>query len=277
MHIDNNYIKIEKNLQYILKNFQSNPSLENLSEQAQMSKFHYLRIFKKYTGITPKQFMNIVIFNESQKILKHTSILKASYLLWLESSSKLHNLYTSITWVSPDEWRKNGKWVEILYGFWNTIFWEALIWITNGKVCYLWFVWENKEDVKNDFLKTWSGAIWKYDEAEAQKYLDKIFIYKEKFPLLVKWTNFQIKVWEALLNIPEGNLTTYTEISHLTQNPRWVRAVASAIWSNHIWYLIPCHRVISKMWLLSGYKWGLERKEMLILVENAEKYKRSIT
>lgn len=270
MSFDSHYEKIEKNLQYILKHFKENPSLDDLAHQASLSKFHYLRIFKNYTGITPKQFLNMVVFNESQKYIKEKSILKTSYLLGLESSSKLHNLYSTITWVSPLEWKKNWKWVEILYWFWKTIFWEALIWITNEKICYLWFLWEEKENTKTDFLKTWWQATLIYDDNSAQKYLDRIFLKKEKFPLFVKGTNFQIKVWEALLNIPEGNLTTYTEISHMVENPKWVRAVASAIGSNHIWYLIPCHRVISKMWLLSGYKWWLERKEILILLENTE-------
>lgn len=270
--MNENYSKIEKSLNFMMKNFKLNPSLDDLAKNICLSKFHYLRIFREYTWITPKQFLNFLAFNESQKYLKTKSMLKTSNLVWFGSSSKLHNLYVNITWVTPEEWRKNGKWVEIIYWFWNTIFWEALIWITKKWICYLWFVWENKEELLKDFIKAWWNWILKNDEKLSQEYLDKIFINKEKFNLFVKWTNFQMKVWESLLSIPDGELTTYWEISNILNNPAWVRAVASAIWDNHIWYLIPCHRVISKMWLLSWYKWGIGRKEMLIYYEGSKTF-----
>lgn len=185
-----------------------------------MSKFHFIRVFKEYVGVTPK------------------------------------------------EYREKGKNVRITYGYGETPFGEALIGFTEKGICYLGFLDDNKEKVFGIFQEHWENAELLHDDEKAKEYLENIFIKNKKYNLLVKGTNFQINVWKALLNLPNGIVSTYQDIANYLDKPKAVRAVASAIGKNHIGYLIPCHRVISKSGAMSGYRWGIERKKILIAYES---------
>ena len=163
---------------------------------------------------------------------------------------------------------EKGKDVLITYGFGETPLGEALIALADESVCYLGFIDDNKKQVFEEFKEYWENADLHRDDATAREYLQNIFIQNKKCNLLVKGTNFQIKVWKALLNLPRGALVTYQEIANFIEKPKAVRAVASAIGKNHIGYLIPCHRVIAKSGAMSGYRWGIERKKNLIAYES---------
>ena len=263
-----NYKKIEKVIKYIDENFKEQPSIDTISEYIGMSKFHLIRVFKEYVGVTPIQFLQSVTLNYAKEHLKESkSILDSSLDLGLSSSSRLHDLFVNIIGVTPKEYKESGKNVEITYGYGPTPFGLALIAFTKRGVSYLGFVDNNKEAVFTRFKEIWEKATFIEDDKKAQDFLDNIFIEKKKFDLYVKGTNFQINIWKALLNIPNGTITTYQDIANTINKPKAVRAVASAIGSNHIGYLVPCHRVLAKSGAMSGYRWGIERKKILIAYE----------
>lgn len=263
-----NYKKIEKVIKYIDENFKEQPSIDTISEYIGMSKFHLIRVFKEYVGVTPIQFLQSVTLNYAKEHLKESkSILDSSLDMGLSSPSRLHDLFVNIIGVTPKEYKESGKNVEITYGYGLTPFGQALIAFTKRGVSYLGFVDNNKNAVFERFKEIWEKAILIKNDKKAQDYLDNIFIEKKKFDLYVKGTNFQINIWKALLNIPNGTITTYQDIANSINKPNAVRAVATAIGSNHIGYLVPCHRVLAKSGAMSGYRWGIERKKILIAYE----------
>ena len=272
LNIENqNYSKIEKVIKYIDENFKEQPTIDDIAEYIGMSKFHLIRVFKEYVGVTPIQFLQSITLNYAKEHLKESkSILDSSLDLGLSSSSRLHDLFVNIIGVTPKEYKELGKNVEITYGYGVTPFGEALIGFTKRGVSYLGFLDSNKKNKEllfNRFQEIWEKANLLEDDKKAQEYLNKIFIDKEKFDLYVKGTNFQINIWKALLNIPNGSIATYQDIANSINKPKAVRAVASAIGSNHIGYLIPCHRVLAKSGAMSGYRWGIERKKILVAYE----------
>ena len=263
-----NYKKIVKVIKYIDENFKEQPSIDTISKYIGMSKFHLIRVFKEYVGVTPIQFLQSVTLNYAKEHLKESkSILDSSLDIGLSSPSRLHDLFVNIIGVTPKEYKQSGKNVEITYGYGFTPFGESLIAFTKRGVSYLGFIDNNKDSVFSRFQEIWAKATLIKDDKKAQDYLDNIFIEKKKFDLYVKGTNFQINIWKALLNIPNGSITTYQEIANSINKPKAVRAVASAIGSNHIGYLVPCHRVLAKSGAMSGYRWGIERKKILIAYE----------
>lgn len=264
-----NYKKIEKAIKYIDENFKDQPSIEQIAEHIGMSKYHFIRVFKDYVGVTPIQFLQSITLNYAKEHLKESkSILDSALDIGLSSSSRLHDLFVNIIGVTPKEYKELGQNVEITYGYGSSPFGKTLIAFTKRGICYLGFIDNNEETIFDRFKEIWANATLIKDDEKAKEYLDTIFIKKDrKLNLLVKGTNFQINVWKALLNIPNGAITTYQDIANLVKKPKAVRAVANAIGSNHIGYLIPCHRVLAKSGAISGYRWGIERKKILVAYE----------
>jgi len=267
-----NYQLIEKAIKYIDAHFKEQPSIDVIASSIGMSKYHFIRVFKEYVGVTPKQFLHSVTLNYAKEHIKESkSILDSTLDIGLSSVSRLHELFVNLIGVTPKEWREKGRDVIITYGFGITPFGEALIAYTDKGICYLGFIDQNKEAIFTRFKELWENANLIHDDLKAQTYLENIFINNQKYNLLVKGTNLQINVWKALLNLPNGAVTTYQDVANFIEQPNAVRAVASAIGKNHIGYLIPCHRVIAKSGAMSGYSWGIERKKILIAYESAHK------
>lgn len=267
-----NYKKIEKVIKYIDENFKDQPSIDEIASYIGMSKYHLIRVFKEYVGVTPMQFLQSITLNYAKEHLKESkSILDSALDIGLSSSSRLHDLFVNIIGVTPKEYKELGKNVKITYGIGLTPFGEALIGFTKRGVSYLGFIDGNKQSIFDRFKEIWAKADLIEDNKKAQEFLDNIFIEKKKFDLYVKGTNFQINIWKALLNIPNGTITTYQDIANSINKPKAVRAVASAIGSNHIGYLIPCHRVLAKSGAMSGYRWGIERKKILVAYEDFQR------
>ncbi len=269
---NNNYIQIEKAIKYIDNNFKEQPSIDDIAKNIGMSKFHFIRVFKEYVGVTPKQFLHSVTLNYAKEHIKESkSVLDSSLDMGLSSSSRLHELFVNLIGVTPKEWKEKGKNVQITYGYGQTPFGEALIAFTDKGICYLGFIDNNKDVIFERFQELWENGTLVFDEKKANDYLENIFIKNKKYNLLVKGTNLQVNVWKALLNLPNGVVSTYQDIANFVEKPKAVRAVASAIGKNPIGYLIPCHRVIAKSGAMSGYRWGLERKRILIAYESINK------
>ncbi len=262
------YSKIKDAIEYLDENYQYQPKLDDVASHIGLSKHHFARVFKEYVGITPMQFLQATTFSHAKESLKNSkSNLDTSLNLGLSSSSRLHELFINFVGVTPNEYKKMGNNLEITYGFGYSPYGKTMIASTPKGICALEFYESSHEDVFERLTSNWKNAKFAQDNTLAQEELNKIFIHKEKIDLYVKGTNFQINVWKALLNIKEGEVFTYSDIAELLGKPKSVRAVATAIASNHIGYLIPCHRVISKTAAMGGYRWGIPRKKILLACE----------
>lgn len=266
-----NYEKIEQAINFLDDNFKNNPSISSVAEHLEMSVPHFTRVFKEYVGVTPKQFLHSITLNYAKEhLLDSKSILDSSLEIGLSSTSRMHELFVNMIGVTPGEWKKLGEDVTITYAFGFTPFGKALIATTQKGICFLEFIDNNEEEILQRLTNMWKNAVFIEKVTFMQHYLDRIFLEKKALDIYVKGTNFQINVWKALLNLPNGIVASYQDIADYLEKPKAVRAVASAIGSNSIGYLIPCHRVIAKSGAMSGYKWGLKRKRILIAYEALE-------
>ena len=172
--------------------------------------------------------------------------------------------------ISKDEYKKRKENIEITYGFGLSPFGKTMIATSSKGVCSLEFYDNSFEDIFSRLKNSWQNDKFIQDDNKAQELLDKIFIKKEKVNLFVKGTTFQINVWKSILNIKSGTTCTYSELAQIIGKPKAVRAVATAIASNHVGFLIPCHRIISKNASMAGYRWGINRKRTILSYEKAK-------
>lgn len=265
-----NYEKIAKAIEFITTNVKQQPSLFEVAEEVSLSQFHFQRLFSEWAGVSPKKFLQYITADYLKgKIKESSNLVELAESAGLSSQSRVYDLFTGIEAVTPQEYKSSGKGLDIKYGFHQSPFGECFLAITERGICAMAFVDEQSRDQQLILLaKKWHFATIQQDAIATENYLNKIFqphlSTLGKLPLLVQGTNFQLKVWEALLAIPQGSVTTYQQIAESIGNPRAVRAVGTAVGDNPIAYLIPCHRVIRKEGLLGEYRWGSTRKKALI-------------
>lgn len=278
------YQKIEKVIFYLEKHFKDQPSLEDLANLIHLSPFHFQRLFKRWVGISPKKFLQFLTIGYAKKLLDEShDLLRTSYDSGLSGPGRLHDLFINIESVTPGEYKSKGKGIQISYGYHPSFFGLCFLAITHRGICGLSFHNSNDDTAGLKLLKkNWPEAKIEYHPDETEKLFNKIFPKKREqqsspINLLLKGTNFQIKVWEALLQIPEGFLFSYQDIAKLIQQPKALRAVGNAIGNNPIAYIIPCHRVIKKMGNFGEYHWGSVRKKMIIGWEAGKRYQNSQT
>ena len=266
-----NYQKIEKAITYISNNFKTQPSLKEIASIVDLSEFHFQRIFTQWAGISPKKFMQFLTIEYAKIMLRESQpLLNVAYDSGFSSTSRLHDLFVTIEGMTPGEYKKSGRGLIIKYGFYNSPFGKCLVSVTKNSICGLIFIKDISPRIEIEKLHTkWPESIFKRDDTLIKSISDQIFDRssaqrKIHLKCFVKGTKYQLKVWQALLKIPFGKLTSYQEIAKLSGNQESSRAAASAIGSNPIAYLIPCHRVILKSGNLSGYRWGVEKKRAII-------------
>ena len=266
---DINYQRIEQAIQYLEKNFQRQPELEEVAEKVHLSPFHFQRLFTDWAGISPKRFLQFLTVDFLKTKLEHSrNIVEAAEMAGLSSQSRVYDLFTTLEAVTPDEYKKRGSGIRVEYGFHQTPFGLCLIGVTERGICWLSFIGMDEEAkfAIEEMKAHWHNSVFHEDFALTKSFIERIFTdtFDKKLHLFVKGTNFQVKVWEALLRIPSGDVTTYQQIAHRVENPKAVQAVGSAVGSNHIAYLIPCHRVIRKDGILGEYRWNSARKKGII-------------
>ena len=273
-----NYPRIEQAIQYLEKNFQRQPELDEVAEKVHLSPFHFQRIFTDWAGISPKRFLQYLTVDFLKDKLKQSkNLVEAAEHAGLSSQSRVYDLFTTLEAVTPQEYKQKGSGIRIEYGVHETPFGLCLIGVTERGICWLSFVTTDEDPkIELEMMKEhWHNSIFHQDQELTDSLVDQIFNRKDaeaqrKLHVFVKGTNFQIKVWEALLKIPMGGVTTYQGVAESIQNPKAMQAVGSAVGSNHIAYLIPCHRVIRKDGILGDYRWSSTRKKSMIGWEMAK-------
>jgi AraC family transcriptional regulator of adaptative response/methylated-DNA-[protein]-cysteine methyltransferase len=276
-----NYKRIEDAIRYLEANFQRQPELDEVADKVHLSPFHFQRIFAEWAGISPKRFLQYLTVDFLKtKLLESRNIVEAAEEAGLSSQSRVYDLFTTLEAVTPQEYKQKGGGLRVEYGFQETPFGVALIGVTERGICWLSFVGtEDEASVELERMKQhWNNSVFHMDEGATGQLAKTIFggdITSRakgggKLHVLVKGTNFQVKVWEALLKLPMGSVTTYQQIAKSIDNPNALQAVGSAIGSNHIAFLIPCHRVIRKDGILGEYRWSTIRKKSMIGWEMAK-------
>lgn len=274
---DFNYQRIENAIRYLEQNFQRQPELDEVAEKVHLSPFHFQRIFTEWAGISPKRFLQFLTVDFLKDKLRETkNLIDAAESAGLSSQSRVYDLFTTLEAVTPQEYKLKGSGIRIEYGFNETPFGVALIGVTERGICWLSFLQTDEDPLKElEKLKEhWHNSVFHQDQSLTSGFIQTIFNSKaepkRKLHVLVKGTNFQVKVWEALLRLPIGSVTTYQGIAQQIQNPNAMQAVGSAVGSNHVAYLIPCHRVIRKDGILGEYRWNSTRKKGIIGWEMAK-------
>lgn len=267
------YRRVEQAIIYIEENFRRQPSLDEIAQSVNLSSYHFHRLFKRWAGITPKQFLQFLTIGYAKQLLARHSVLDTSLEAGLSGPGRLHDLFVTFEAISPGEYKANGVGLVIKYGFHPTPFGDCLLAATDRGVCGLLFVSPDGTTAGLESLRqNWPRSTFEPDQSLTGRYVQKIFgqvsSQKEtRLPLLVKGTNFQIKVWEALLKIPSGAVASYGQIAAGMGRPSASRAVANAVAHNPIGYVIPCHRVIRQTGSFGGYQWGAVRKKAMLVRE----------
>lgn len=267
--INVNYSRIAEAIDYIKENFKSQPNLEEVAEKIHLSPAHFQRLFTEWAGTSPKKFLQYISVEHAKKILKEeqVTLFDTAFETGLSSTSRLHDLFINIEGMTPAEYKNGGKNLCINYSFAESPFGSLIVASTGKGVCYMAFEEEEEKALDN--------LIKKFPNATFQRKLDLIqqnalFIFQndwngpDEIKLHLKGTDFQLKVWESLLKIPMGRLSTYGHIAKQIGNSRASRAVGSAIGNNPVAFLIPCHRVIRSSGIFGGYMWGTTRKAAII-------------
>lgn len=264
-----NYHRIEKAIQYLQHNFQRQPELDEVAEKVHLSPFHFQRIFTEWAGISPKRFLQYLTTGYlKEKLRRSRNIEEAAAAAGLSSQSRVYDLFTVLEAVTPAEYKQAGSGIRIEYGIQDTPFGKCLIGVTERGVCWLSFI-SSDEDAQSsidEMRACWHKSVFLENPEATKEIARHIFgsTQGQRLHLYVKGTNFQVKVWEALLRIPAGALTTYEDIARSIDHPRAMQAVGSAVGANTIAYLIPCHRVIRKDGILGEYRWSAARKRSII-------------
>ncbi|TKC05812.1 bifunctional helix-turn-helix domain-containing protein/methylated-DNA--[protein]-cysteine S-methyltransferase [Pedobacter frigoris] len=270
-----NYNRVAEAIEYIKNNFKEQPNLDEVAEQVHLSPFHFQRLFSEWAGTTPKKFLQYTSIEHAKKLLtdNQATLFDTAFETGLSGTGRLHDLFINIEGMTPAEYKNGGNNLSINYSFAISPFGNLIVASTPKGVCYMAF--NDDEAIALNDLKA------KFPNATFQRKVDLIqqnslFIFQNdwnKLPevkLHLKGTDFQLKVWETLLKIPIGNLSTYGNIAEQIGKPNASRAVGTAIGSNPVAFLIPCHRVIQSSGNIGGYMWGNTRKTAIIGWESAK-------
>jgi AraC family transcriptional regulator, regulatory protein of adaptative response / methylated-DNA-[protein]-cysteine methyltransferase len=269
------YQRIEQAIRFIRENFREQPDLDEIARQIHLSPFHFQRLFKDWAGVSPKKFLQFTSIEYAKKLLEEQKTLATvSFETGLSGTSRLHDLFIQIEGMTPGEYQQGGKNLHIYYSYAETIFGDILIASTEKGICHISFSKEGLDPAGGDIRKRFPAASLEQKTDLHQQQALRMFRDDwsdlDRIKLHLKGTPFQIKVWTALLQIPAGSLKSYLAIAHKIGDPNASRAVGTAIGSNPVAYLIPCHRVITSSRTLGGYHWGIDRKSAIIGWEAAK-------
>lgn len=271
------YHKIERAIRFLDASAPTRPTLGDVATHVGMSPFHFQRLFTRWAGISPKRFSQVLALEYAKERLRDSrNMIDATYESGLTSGGRLHDLFVNLEAVTPGEFRDAGAGLRIAAGFHDSPFGEALIATTERGICGLTFHEGNRRAALKDLAARWPQATIEERPRTTAPIASRVFAALEvrdpeglvPLGLLVRGTNFQVKVWKALLQVPVGTVATYEDIATAIGSPSAVRAVGTAIGRNPVAFLIPCHRVIRTTGALGGYRWGLPRKRAMLAWES---------
>jgi len=267
------YERIKKAIEFIHSNFQQQPDLDAVAKEVYLSPFHFQRLFKDWAGVSPKKFLQYISLQHAKQLLQHHTVADTAYETGLSGSGRLHDLFINIEGMTPGEYKNGGEQLHINYSFAESPFGNIIVASTAKGICHLAFADDEKDALKKLQLQ-FPNASFKQVVDTIQQ--NALFIFTQdwkdlsKIKLHLKGTAFQIKVWEALLKIPMGDVSTYSGIANTINNPNASRAIGTAIGDNPVAFLIPCHRVIRLTGEFGQYHWGSTRKTAMIGWEAAK-------
>lgn len=270
-----NYNRIAAAIEYLRQNFKDQPNLDEVAEKINLSPFHFQRLFSEWAGVSPKNFLQYISVAHAKYMLKskQVTLFDAAFETGLSGTGRLHDMFVKIEGMTPGEYKNGGENLYINYSFAETPFGNMLVASTAKGVCFMAFA-EDEQNARNDLQRIFPHAHFKQMVDRIQQQALYIFTqdwqHLKNIKLHLKGTSFQLKVWETLLKIPMGQLSTYGNIAASIEKPTASRAVGTAIGSNPVAFLIPCHRVIQSTGLFGGYMWGPTRKAAIIGWEAAK-------
>ena len=280
----NDYDRIEKIIRYLDEHRSQQPDLDSLAEHVGLSSFHLHRLFSRWAGITPKAFLKCLNMSYAKSLLSEgESVLDTSLEVGLSGPSRLHDLCVTLESATPGEVKSGGAGWILTAGFAETPFGKCLVALNERGICHLSFVEsDDREDGLAAVTANWPNASVSWNNKEVKHVAMEMFWPRKEektgrlepglrqepsLKALVRGTEFQVRVWRALIELPPGNLTSYSRLAKAIERPSATRAVASAVARNHLAFLIPCHRVIRETGVVGQYRWGSTRKKAILAWE----------
>jgi AraC family transcriptional regulator of adaptative response/methylated-DNA-[protein]-cysteine methyltransferase len=268
------YRRVEQAIRFLEDNARRQPGLTEVAAQVGLSEYHFQRLFTRWAGISPKRFLQFLTKENAKALLSRTSVLSAAYESGLSGPGRLHDLLVQCEAVKPGEYRTKGAGVDITYGFHPTPFGECLLALTGRGICYLAFVDSAHQSTLDQLRLDWANASLREDPSRTRPVVEQIFAPRpgvsqpprepRGIALHLRGTNFQIKVWEALLRLPPGAAISYEALAEQAGSVKGARAVGNALARNPVAYLIPCHRVLQKTGGFGNYRYGPARKQAIL-------------
>jgi AraC family transcriptional regulator of adaptative response/methylated-DNA-[protein]-cysteine methyltransferase len=266
------YDLVRKTIERISLDYRAQPSLEDIASDIGVAPGRLQKTFSRWAGLTPKAFLQAVTLDHARRLLGHEGLplLDASYELGLSGPGRLHDLFVTHEAMSPGDFKTGGAGLQISYGFHPSPFGTAVIMATDRGLCGLAFADPGEEQAAlDDMIKRWPGARLAQDQDATASYVGRIFSpeqWQADQPLRIVMigTDFQVRVWEALLRIPLGQASTYQDVARSIGKPSASRAVGAAVGRNPISFVVPCHRALGKSGALTGYHWGITRKRAML-------------
>lgn len=268
------YEIVRRAIAYLSQNWSEQPDLDQLARQLGLSPAHCQKVFKRWCGLSPKEFVQAITADHARKLLAGSaSVLECAYQVGLSGPSRLHDLFVSHEAMTPGEFKRRGAGLEMAYGFHPTPFGEALLIATERGVAGLAFVNEDagqdRQDVLAEMKARWPLARYVEAPERTMPHIQRIFDCRNWTPeqpvrIVLIGTDFEVRVWETLLKIPMGCAVSYSDIARHLGCPTASRAVGTAVGRNPLSFVVPCHRVLRADGSLGGYHWGLTRKRALI-------------
>jgi len=271
--LSEDYLRIEQAIRYLENHYKDQPGLEEVAANIGLSEYHFQRLFTRWAGVSPKRFLQFLTKEGAKDSLNRSeNLLDTTHQVGLSSLGRLHDLFVTTEAMTPGEYKSRGAGVTIRYGIHSTPFGKCLIGTTERGICHLGFVQTSEGNAIDNLVADWKQARMIEDYKSTAPLIEPIFDlghnhHGKPLPVHVRGTNFQLKVWEALLQIPAGEVTTYAGLAARIGKPTAMRAVGTAVGHNPIAVLIPCHRVIRKVGEFGNYRYGVLRKKALLARE----------
>jgi AraC family transcriptional regulator of adaptative response/methylated-DNA-[protein]-cysteine methyltransferase len=273
--MNSDYQRIAEAIEFINANANQQPNLEAIAAQLNLSPFHFQRLFSRWVGVTPKKYLQILTVERAKQLLAEAQpLLSVTDEVGLSSPSRLHDHFVQLEAATPGEFKTGGVDLSIDYAVHNSPFGDVFVAATARGICKLSFINQDQIEVHiADLQRRWPKAALRNQDSDRLNIIESLFADNQKIDrplsLHVSGTNFQINVWRALLQIPEGTLASYSQVAEAVDRPKAARAVGTAIGSNPIAFFIPCHRVLQQSGNIGGYHWGTTRKHAMHAWESA--------